>query len=68
MLLVGTSGTVFPAAAFPEMVKQRGGALVEANPLETHLSYRCDVVLRASAAESLPRLAARVRELRGERA
>ena len=64
MLLVGTSGTVYPAAAFPDMVKGRGGTLIEANPLESHLSGRSDVVLKASAATSLPLMAARVRELR----
>ena len=65
MLMVGTSGTVYPAAAFPEMVKRGGGILVEANPQESQLSQSSDVTLRMSAATSLPLLAARVRELRG---
>ena len=67
MLMVGTSGTVYPAAAFPDMVKERGGMLVEANPMESQLSNRSDIVLRASAAASLPILAARVREIRAGR-
>ena len=65
MLLVGTSGTVHPAAAFPQMVKQGDGALIEVNPLLTHLTELCDVVLRGSAAQTLPLLVARVRELQG---
>ena len=65
MLLVGTSATVYPAASFPTVVRGAGGMLIEANPYETPLSGACAVVLRASAAESLPRLAQRVEELRG---
>lgn len=56
MLLIGTSGTVYPAAGFPQMVKMQGGSLIEVNPLETHLTPICDVVMRASAAVALPRL------------
>ncbi|GBD11305.1 NAD-dependent protein deacylase [bacterium HR23] len=56
MLLIGTSGTVYPAAGFPQIVKMRGGSLIEFNPLETHLTPLCDVVVRASAAVALPRL------------
>ncbi|MCS7207668.1 MAG: Sir2 family NAD-dependent protein deacetylase [Dehalococcoidia bacterium] len=56
MLLVGTSGTVYPAAGFPQMVKMQGGRLIEINPLQTHLTPLCDVVVRASAAVALPRL------------
>lgn len=58
MLLIGTSGTVYPAAGFPYLVKAKGGALVEVNPQETHLTHLCDVVVRASAAVALPRLVA----------
>ncbi|MBI4336974.1 MAG: NAD-dependent deacylase [Chloroflexi bacterium] len=66
MLLVGTSGTVYPAAAFPQMVKERGGSLIEVNPLETHLTRWCDVVIRAPAAEALPLLVQRLRALQGK--
>lgn len=54
ILLVGTSGTVNPSASFPLLIKQRGGHLLEFNPLESHLSPHCDVVVRESAAELLP--------------
>lgn len=63
MLLVGTSAVVYPAAGFPVDVKTSGGKLIEVNPLETPLTETADIVLRAPAGESLPRVAARVREL-----
>jgi NAD-dependent deacetylase len=47
MLVVGTSGVVVPAANLPYMVKSNGGTLVEVNPLQSDLSYLCDVCVRA---------------------
>lgn len=63
MLLVGASAVVYPAAGFPEDVKRTGGALIEVNLNETPLTEMCDVVLRAPAGESLPRVVERVREM-----
>ena len=63
MILVGTSATVYPAAGFPESVKETGGCLIEANPNETPLTGMSDVVLRGSTSESLPLLVGRVEEL-----
>jgi NAD-dependent deacetylase len=63
MLLVGTSGVVYPAAGFPQDVKMSGGALIEINTNETALTPLCDVILRAPTGTSLPRLVERVRQL-----
>jgi len=63
MLLVGTSGTVYPAAGFPQDVKMAGGKLIEINPNETALTPLCDIILRAPAGTSLPMLVERVRQL-----
>ena len=62
MLLLGTSGTVYPAAAFPQEVYRRGGSLIEVNPYETSLTPVCDVVLRGPTGEMLPQLVERLRE------
>ncbi len=64
MIVVGTSATVYPAASFPEMVKGRGGLVIEANPNETPLSGIADVVLRSSTSESLPGLVERISALK----
>ena len=63
MIVAGTSATVYPAASFPETVKQQGGRLIEANPNQTPLTGLCDVVLRGPTGETLPRVVERVREM-----
>ena len=56
MLLVGTSGTVNPAARLPLVAKERGAALIEVNPEPTSLTPWCDVVLTGPADDILPLL------------
>ena len=61
MLLVGTSGTVNPAAQLPGLARQLGARLVEVNPHETELTPLCDVALAGPSGESLPLLLQRIR-------
>ncbi len=63
MLLVGTSAVVYPAAGFPVDVKTSGGKLIEVNPNETPLTEISDVVLRAPAGVSLPRVFQRLQQI-----
>ena len=56
MLLVGTSGTVNPAASLPLLAKERGAALIEVNPEPTSLTPWCDVVLAGPSDAILPQL------------
>jgi NAD-dependent deacetylase len=56
MLVVGTSGLVFPAAGLPGLAKDAGAFLIEINPESTPLSPMADVCLRGPAASVLPRL------------
>jgi NAD-dependent deacetylase len=63
MLLVGTSGVVYPAAGFPQDVKMAGGKLIEINTNETALTPLCDIILRAPTGTSLPMLVERIRQL-----
>ena len=60
MLLVGTSGTVNPAARLPLVAKENGAALIEVNPESTPLTPWCDVVLSGPSGELLPRLLKRL--------
>jgi NAD-dependent deacetylase len=64
VLIAGTSATVYPAAAFPEMVLNAGGTLVEVNIDETPFSRYAAAVLRGPAGEMLPLLVERVTALR----
>ena len=56
MLLVGTSGTVNPAARLPLVAKEKGAALIEVNPEATSLTSWCDIALSGPADSVLPQL------------
>ena len=53
MLVVGTSGVVYPAAALPGIAKGSGASVIEINPDETELSAVSDIHLRMTAADGL---------------
>jgi|CXWL01.1.fsa_nt_gi NAD-dependent deacetylase len=55
-LIAGTSATVYPAAAFPEFVLQRGGAIIDVNTDQNPFSPHAAAVLRGPAGEMLPAL------------
>ncbi len=54
LLVIGTSGVVYPAAALPGLAKEHGAFIAEINPQPTPLSDLADVTLRAPAGEILP--------------
>lgn len=56
ILVVGTSATVYPAAAFPIEILARGGSLIEVNPHETELTSVATLSLRGPAGALLARL------------
>jgi NAD-dependent deacetylase len=56
VLVVGTSGLVYPAAALPEAARSAGAVLVEVNPTETPHTALADVSIRGGAAAVLPAL------------
>jgi NAD-dependent deacetylase len=64
MLVAGTSATVYPAAAFPIAIAERGGDLIEVNPYPSELTSMCRVALNGAAGEILPELVERVRQRR----
>ena len=57
MLVVGTSGLVYPAAGLPALARRHGAVVVEINPEPTALSADADHVWCATAAQALPLLA-----------
>jgi NAD-dependent deacetylase len=68
MLIVGTSATVTPAAWFPEIVLDRGGALIEINTEPTPFTPHCVASLRGASGEILPQIVDAVRQRLAERA
>ena len=65
ILVAGTSATVYPAAALPIEVLQRGGTVIEVNPWETELTDVARIVVRGPAGDALPRIVAAARRLAG---
>ena len=58
LIVAGTSGEVYPAAALPHHAKASGARVVEINPGETPLSVLADDCVRAPAGVALPALIA----------
>jgi NAD-dependent deacetylase len=61
LIIVGTSGVVYPAAGLPQLAKNRGAIVIEINPSDTDLSDRADLIWRAKAATALLALVAGLR-------
>ncbi|BCN43369.1 NAD-dependent deacylase [Prescottella equi] len=59
MVVVGTSGVVYPAAGLPLRAIGSGATVVEINPQATDLSPHVQYSWRTTAAEGLPALVAR---------
>jgi NAD-dependent deacetylase len=62
LLLVGTSGTVWPAAELPHVAARAGARVVEVNPAPSELTPLAGAFLQGAAGEVLPRLVAAVQE------
>jgi NAD-dependent deacetylase len=56
LLVIGTSGVVYPAAGFASVAKQAGATVVEINLDETPQSPMVDLVLRGRAKDLVPQL------------
>lgn len=67
MLVVGTSGVVYPAASLPIIVKREGGTLIEVNPYDTELTSLCNIIIRAPSGEALPKLVEEIKRMWGDR-
>lgn len=61
MLVVGTSGIVYPAAGLPPLASRAGAAVIEVNTEPSELTGMMDVFLRGAAGRVLPDLVERVR-------
>lgn len=58
VLVVGTSGIVFPAAGLPSVARSHGVPVIEINPHRSDLSDEVDFWWQVSAAQGLPALVA----------
>jgi NAD-dependent deacetylase len=56
ILVVGTSGVVYPAAALPQVAKEAGKVVIEVNPQASGITSLADIFLQGSAGMILPSL------------
>jgi len=56
MLVIGTSGEVYPANTLPYRAKQNGATVIEVNPQRTIFSDMVDIFIEGKAGEVLPRI------------
>lgn len=56
LVIVGTSGVVYPAAGLPLMAHAREIPIIEVTPMRTDLSHLADIVIEGTAAGALPAL------------
>ncbi len=56
LVVVGTSGLVYPAAGLPDFALAAGAVVIEVNPEPTPLSSDATLTIRESASTALPRL------------
>ena len=62
MLVVGTSGVVYPAAAMPLLAAEAGATVIDVNPESDALTAAAEVFLQGPGGEVLPALVAAVRK------
>ncbi len=67
LIVVGTSGVVYPAAGLPERALDLGKVVIEVNPEPTPLSERATTYLRTTASAALPGMVQRLPFLLGQR-
>lgn len=63
MMVLGTSGVVYPAAYFPFEAQKRGARVIVINPTENAFERVTDVYIPMKTGEALPLIVNRIREL-----
>jgi NAD-dependent deacetylase len=56
MVVVGTSGVVYPAAALPEVAREAGNPVIEVNPEPSGITPLATLYLQGPGGEILPEL------------
>lgn len=64
MLVVGTSGVVYPAAHLPVLAQQRGAKVIDVNPECTPISELANLFLQGASGEILPQVMAALEALK----
>lgn len=65
ILVLGTSGTVYPAALIPKICKERGGKIIEINPYSPGYRTMADVYINETFASAMPAIAESIKIMKG---
>jgi len=63
MLVLGTSGVVYPAAALPYQAAERGAKVIEINPTGNYYDSICEIYIDSPAGEAMPKLLDIIKDL-----
>ena len=63
MLVLGTSGVVYPAAALPHQASQHGAKLIEINPTENCFHPITDLFIPEPTGKGIPKIVERLKQL-----
>ena len=63
VIVIGTSGSVFPAAYVPYIVKEKGGSVIEVNVRRSSITHIADVFIMGKAGDIVPRIVEKVKKL-----
>jgi NAD-dependent deacetylase len=66
MLVVGTSGVVYPAAQLPYLAKRAGSVIIDVNVEANPISEMADLFLQGPSGEVLPRLVKAIERIENE--
>lgn len=64
MLVLGTSGTVYPAALIPRITKERGGWIIEINPYSPGYTSLATISIRGKSGEVMPLIVEEIKKIR----
>ena len=65
VVILGTSGVVYPAASVPIEAKRAKAKVIEINPTENAFMGITDVYIRQSSATALPQIVEQIRRMKG---
>ncbi len=65
VLVLGTSGVVYPAALVPRIVSERGGKVIEINPHSPGYKAIADVYINLSFASAIPMILEEIKRMKG---
>jgi NAD-dependent deacetylase len=63
VLVMGTSGVVYPAAAIPHQARQAGAKIIEINPTENSYAAVTDVYIAEASAVAMPKVMEELKKL-----